>query len=116
MAKLTDIDYCQSISDLHYAGVKWKAIAIIKSISYDYLMTEKSNPKSKLFKILTKGTKAKGRDIANGIITNIAMNGSKDSDKLNAAKYMLDVSDDTEEVKSTKSDAQILIDIKTDLK
>ena len=90
MAKLTDYDYCQSISDLHYAGVKWTAIAIIKSISYDHLIKEKKNPKSLLYKILTVGTKTKTRDLAEGIITDIAMNGSKDSDKFNAAKYMID--------------------------
>jgi len=114
MAKITSPKDVQDICNMHSLGVTWGSIAIIKGVDYQHLMKTKSDKKSLLFKQLTIGTKVKGSDLATGVIVDIALNGQKDSDRLNACKLMTESDVGSED--DIKTDDNIRHDILIDLR
>ncbi len=107
--KLTE----QKIKDIckyHHLGQSWKAIALFCDIGYTHLIDVKNNPKSELYKQLTYGTATNTTDMAGIIVLDIAMNGNKDSDRLNACKLLTeDGSVDVEVKKVSTEEANAII-------
>lgn len=111
MAKLDKERDYPVIASMYRSGMKTGAIAPVFGIHPDYLSSLKS-------KILAKSTvgDVKVSDIGKAQVLKLALTGSKDEVKLNAAKALVEM--DTGAVvdpQSSKSDDSILIEIKREL-
>ena len=105
------------VANLLLGGHSQAAVAMTMGMTAHTIYDHKKNPKSHLSKLLTEGTSLKPVDFAKSSTHLIAMTAESDKVRLQANNYLVDWDDgdtDTQD-DTTKSDAQLRLDIIKDL-
>ena len=109
-------DEWELVSKLLLCGNTLGATAMVTGISANYISTMRNDPQSELGKLLTEGMETTSTSFAKANITTIAMTSESDKVRLAAAQHMYGWTGDTDTADdTTKSDAQLRLDIIKDL-